>query len=432
MNFNFRLFLITIFILTVGYKTFGYSFYWLGIPLGPVVITEGLVAFVILSWFAINRVKFVNWGNRLLMPFLLLIIFTIIQAFRNIFFDQMSINSVLDRLPLFLTLFFVFPLVYQFTTINQIEKFVKIVIAMGITASFIMLLQFLFPYELMTRIRVYEGFIRVRTTANILVVFNLLLSFSYLLLSKSRGGKKKKYSFLFVLSASTLMLTLSRGLILGSIISMIIIILIYNVDIKKSIISFRSIVIAILSLIVVLTVSFFTEISFETYISKINEGITEFTAYESQGSIGIRKEMIAVKFITNFNENPILGRGLNFEEYEGLKEGSKEYYTLFYFNPYALTGDTTWPNIMLVYGIIGIIIFLIILFNLFKEARSIISNKNSIFVNSILFSTMSIPGFIAIHSFAASYLSSHNLILIVILSVSLFHLKKKLDVKDNL
>lgn len=424
MSSKTKWFLILLFIVTTGYHSFGYTFYWVYIPVFSVKFTEGLFALLVLMFLTIMDLgqKRVNWFDTVLMPFTFLIVFTLIQALRAFFIQDVAVGEVVGKTALFLCLFFIFPLAYQIQGLNNLKTFLKMIIWLGIISSIISIIQVVFPAFVNVDYRTYEEMTRVGNTAMVIAGFTNIYSVSYLLLQKQ--NKESLYKTALILSSIAIILTLSRALIFSVLVSNIFIIFYYSFFVKTSFgVFFRVTALSLAISVLIGFVVYFLNYDISAVKDRFVEGFDDYQKGRVEhSSVGYRTEMTAIKVTAVMNESPFVGMGFNFIHDKSIKRGYKGYYE-HYFHPNTLNGDATIPNIMILYGLLGIGIYLFLLVSIFLNSRSLFRKTNNTFLKILLFTIMPMPFYILINSFGTSYILNKNQIFLVIISTMLYAAK---------
>jgi len=361
--------------------------------LGIYKILQKLFLFLSLFYFVFRFHLFFNKLNSLSIAikiyFLLLLIILIQSIFQFIFNEHISIIYLFDnflKLKYILLYFFVTTFIFYF---DDCDSIVNAFIFSGFLSILSIVLVFFFNYKSdsinLSFTNQIDRQMRIIIPTSLILVFNLFYFLNLFFI------RKKIYflllSFLFLLFT---IVQLHRSVLFS--ISICFIIFIFNYY-KSMTFNFKLLLIFILLFFLIYLNFSFDGILFNTFNSGFNDVIN------NTGTISGRNNLILNSLYYSFNNYLLLGVGLNWEKLTNF---------LFYLKYSFIAGptfDSGYANIIITYGIIGLISYSFLFYSLFKSLNNIkISNKYFILAKTFKFLLI----FIIFNSFGSDNFLIYN------------------------
>jgi len=412
-----NIFLIIVFIITGGTMTFGFSWSNFSIPTPLFKITDSLLIILYLLFVSFfvkrSKIKYTKTPIKYYYFFILLFFFELIK---NIVLFEGSISKIIIGGKYFYVIFFIFPLIKLIKTKNEVKWFTNALIILGILNGLVYYFQFITGIELpASNGGYYNGVFRVNLPGFNMIIIAFFLVFSRFIVGDKIITRGLTYIILLFF-ISIFVVTLSRGLILGIIISTIIVIRLSGLLKKTTSIFyffFLGLGLFIIGLFLVLQFNF----QFNSLTSRLDKGYEDIT--QQTGTYKVRSDMMAIKMEYILLNHPFFGVGFLYH----LPDENENKFT-YYHNPIALNTDATYHNIVIVMGYIGLFLWLGILFQIFKTGKRLAIFYKENELKSIALSMTGLSFFIFIHGFSSNYFNSTGLTFLTIILGYTFWLYK--------
>ncbi|MBI5542153.1 MAG: O-antigen ligase family protein [Bacteroidia bacterium] len=417
--------LITLFIVTGGLKTFGIAWYWLSLRTPFFNVTDSLVLIIYLLFISyfIKKKKIVIFKGFLL-PYVLIIGLLFVEIIRGILFQGIGIGLIAQRLIPIYTIVLFFPMIKLINDESDIKYFMNTLYWIAFIASSVYLYQFITgaDFEASGGAADYEGIRRINNPGIFIVAPMTILGLSEIISKPATNKMLYKY-FVVILSLVVCILTLSRGFIFGLFISYSLILYIHLKQTRRLSMLFNYAL--LLSIIGFSVLTIFTAIGFNSSVfsNRMLSGYNDIS--KNEGTFATRYQMFSDKMGVLLSEVPVFGVGLNYNDYN-----SEEVISVVYNDPYALNGDSTWQNVILVFGLIGVYLFFLIYIKIYKTGIKIYKSAKSISAKSYALGFAIMPVFFFFHGFSSSYFSVQGLMLLNIV-IALLYLLNEIELKET-
>ncbi len=420
-----NLILIILFIVIGGLKTFGIAWYWFSIPTSVFNITDSFLILIYLLSAALLNKRKVGLFKNMLLPFGYIFILLAFQIVRGFFLQDLSIAEILKRLIPIYTVVFFFTVIKLVKTEFYLKTFIKSLYWMALFASFVYLVQLVFGinFQASGGVAEYSGIRRINNPGVFIISIASILGFSEIISNSGNSNKSDKIFIyiVFFMSILVCLLTLSRGFILGIFTAYALIL--YNR--LKSTGQIKNIAnyLFIFSFVILLVVLSFIFLGIDVSIvnDRMMSGIEEVST--NSGTYSTRSNMVTDKISTLINEKPAFGAGLDYNIYDETVSRA-----FIYNDPYSLNSDSTYQNIILVFGLTGTFLFLWLFYRIYKFGMSLYKRTEDSYTRTYSVALAATPVFYFIHGFSSSYFSAIGLLMIS-LSISLLYL---LDEQDTI
>ena len=353
------LLLLVIFILgTKGFGLLGYkAASVISTPIGTLELNQILLIAAFVICFLNSKRRRINVRDSILFPLFFLILFVLFQFFRN-YIEGLDLQLAMRGIKRIYMIFYIFPLIILIKSRSQLQTFINYILLIGLLSSLVSIYQFITgtTFGISTASVFTRGFSRIYHPGAVLIVFCFFISLSHFL----TFGIKKRYNWMYVIIPFYIigiLTTLHRSLIGTTIICSVIMIFLYLFYVKK----IKSIWKTILgSLILILALNyFFHMIGFgvEPLLLRGESAVMEIKYFE--GNYADRWEILINTFSRIMIESPLIGVGYKYKS-------DANVLVTFY-----LTNDSTYNNILVMFGLIGFIVWFILLYKI-----AIISKSN--------------------------------------------------------
>ena len=309
--------------------------------------------------------------NPLVKPLIVLLVISVLNSLIDIV-EGIEIHYLLRGYRYVAYYFAYFITVREIKSKESLYNVIYGIIFISLISALVVYLQFIFGWSLSAGKVSYMasfGFYRVYnaggtiTSACILILFSIGLSN----IVHSKFNKLIVWiSFMFLLGSHVLLFARSLW---GITIIGLTFILIFQ----------RRFVIKRLVLLILLSISFYFIIDYSISTLLGNRHVSLWKAITirstigiqdikfSEGTFGIRLKSLARKWETVKNTNPIIGIGFESANPINLQSDSKmSIVTVLHHSPYALVPDISWSNIILLFGLSGVFIFLWMFLSFFR------------------------------------------------------------------
>ncbi len=423
---NINVYLILLLIVTGGTYTFGLAWSNFSITTPFIKLTDSLFIFIYLliigTFYYKNKIKYIKSPIRYYYFFVLLFIFEFIK---NLFFSESSLPDIISGIKYFYMLFLLFPLVQLIKTNTHVKVFINGIIVLGVINGLFYYFQFITGIDLPASSGVfYDGIYRINQPG-----FNvIIISFYLVLASLITDSKPQRWTSLVLLLffSSIFIISLSRGLLLG-VFSGILLILRWNLVKNASYTIIYSLILFVGLFIVgiFLTVQF--NFNFSSLSSRMQDGVQDVS--EQEGAYSVREKMILEKLDYMLQNHPILGVGFLYKsaETDDLGHILKDSYN----DPLTLNNDSTYQNITIVTGYTGLLLWLLILYNIFKTGKKIFMATKNPEIKHIALALIGLPFFALIHGLSSSYFNAPGLTFLAIIAALSFWIQKLAQYKIN-
>lgn len=418
INLNFTL--LVILIITGGIYTFGITWAWIEIPTPFFTINESfiIIIWLLISGLIIKRVK-IRYNKTVMKYYVWFFIWLLFEALKNIVLRDAGISEVIQKFRYNYLILLIFPMATLINTPKKLFRLFNLLMYISLITSIIYVFQFLTGISLAaSSANDSSGIYRISNPGVVISAVAIQIAFAKLI---EEVDLRKNFIFyaigLFGLAVA--FLSISRGYIFG-ILGGIFFALLVNAMVKRSMsMFFRFIYISIFAGVFF----FFTynSLDFDTdvFYDRMEEGVEDI--FEGEGSYNTRTEMIIEKISVIAEENPLMGVGFAYYETEDKEERKT---TAYYVHPYALNGDSTIQNIVIVGGFVGLILWIMLqIYPVIMGVRYYRRSANGNYRALYLALTSSVI-FIFLHSFSSNYFSTAGFLLISIVTGGLYLLKK--------
>ena len=403
--------LLIIFI--VGTGSFGFFSTITGInistPMGTFEIGQILLIIAFLTCFLKRKRRRINIRGTILFPLIFFVFLIILQFFRG-FLGGLGLQLSLRGIKGIYMFFYIFPLIILIKNRSQLQRFINYILLIGLISSLAAIYQFLTGSTLgVSQARLFGGFSRIYHPGAVLMAICFFISLSHFLVF----GLQKKNIWMYVFAPFYIigiLTTLHRSLIGTTIICSAIMIIIYLFYERK----IKSIWKPIFgSLILILVLSYFFQKSgfgVERLLLRGESAIMEIKYF--QGNYAGRWEIFNDTFLRIIKDSPLIGVGYKHESVANI------------LGTYYITNDNTYSNILVLFGLIGLIVWLILIYKIailsIKTYKSTSKSSDKALYLSILVMPLF---FIAIGFFGALIIYSANLTTLITIIGILYLLK---------
>lgn len=301
-----------------------------------------------------NKEKFRNVNRHHLKSFVFLLLLLNLISLAYSFLDKFSVRFLLDVTKTLSSILFFYVIVHLFSDREKLEKLTKTIIIVSVINSSIGILQYfgMMAFLKGPNIFIMEGFIfaRIYHPSLVLSCLAVFLCTAFLLLERreSLSSAVIPRSLLItslITNAILIILSFSRSFWIGVIMGVLIIYFIlfgFN---------FRKFVFTLVIVLVVLTFNFASRdlgVDFkEDILARASSTVEDVQS--GSGSFTFRFELLSRKWNGIMKINPLLGNGFDFKDDPSFFDSN--------YNPIAITRDSGVANIIVVYGILGLIVF---------------------------------------------------------------------------
>lgn len=344
------------------------NIYLFSTPIGN--ITLNLLVFIILIFSVFLKLtpkNKVNIFNKILKPYTYMVILLLIWLFINIFIEHASILSISINFRTINMIFFLYILIAYIRTKKQYVRYFNILIYSAVIMSIVTIIQAITGVKTpgSPNIPAFGRIYRVWHYGLWLVGMMTIFLFIKLLYKY----KTIDLSY-FLINFIAVFASLSRGLIISVILGLVLSLFIKNRKAINISTLIRTFYIFFIIVGLFLFTSFFTDFKFSNLTKRITEGNQKInTGGDKRLNMAYEKSVFLI-------EHDFFGKGLNHKAV--INRGGEKDPNWDYFDPYYLNGDFTYQNILLVYGVPGLLIFLFMFYNnyhisyrIFKQSISI-------------------------------------------------------------
>jgi hypothetical protein len=424
--YKMRLLLIIIFIIATG--TFGLmkniKMISISTMMGTFEIGQILLLIALLLAFLKPYKKKIDPGDKILLPLFLFILFIFFQVIRN-FIQGTNPQYILRGVKTIYMFFYIFPIIIFIKNKSELNKIIHIIIFIGFVSATVAIFQFITgtTLEASDSRSFVGGFSRIYHPGAILMAFCFLLSISHFLIF----GVNRKFYFIYLqipILFLGILTTLARSLI-GMVICCSVLLVLFYLLHERKLFVFQKVL--LLSLLIIIGFYYFSKKSgfgIENLKLRADSAISDISYFS--GNLYGRYLFILNSFEAIIRTSPIYGKGFD------IKYGSS------ILNPFSFNCDATYNNVLLLFGVSGILLLLFLFYRIVK--LSIIGYKRSINnsnFKAIYLTLQVMPIFFIVNGFFnALIISSWNLTVLITIIGILFLLRyfeeterKKIDEK---
>lgn len=301
-----------------------------------------------------NKNRFVNFDKGKLKSFIFLLILLNFITLVYSFLDKFSVRFMLDVIKTLSSFLFFYIVTRLFREREKLEKITKILIIISVVNSFIGIIQYfgMITFLKGPNIFVMEGFIfaRIYHPSVVLSCLSIFLSTALLLLERKEEFRNpiisKSLLITSIIANSILIvLTFSRsfwiGVIIGELITYFIL---FGFN-------FRKFVFSVVIGVVLLSFNIASKdigVDFkEDLMVRATSAVEDVQT--GTGSFIFRFDLLERKWNGIKKINPFLGNGFDFKDDPSFFDSN--------YNPIAITRDSGVANIIVVYGLLGLIVY---------------------------------------------------------------------------
>lgn len=419
MNKSIQRFLIYIVIL-VGTGGLGFFDRLFSIETPAGVLTESLIILPTLFLLNLNKIIFkIKHRDIVVFFYTFFLVLLLFKVFQNILIDNLPIGFILTQMRPFLGLFLVYLIILNFNKKKELYSLIKYLILLASISSLLTI------YQYFSGNFIESKFVYVSQIENVTRIFNrsiwliaLMLILSLISLGVTKLLPKRKTLFLIFLYTITILITMTRSVILAVLIIMFVISLFILFNSKRPILK----MVKFFTLFFIsITFIYFTlsnfGYKFDTIINRFSDG---FLAVKDpnydDGSQNLRMIMIGNQFVNVINDSPITGKGLNINivEIEGRVN---------YFEKFARNEDATYQNVMIYFGFSGLITLFVLFFSYFKTGLKVFRQKSDRLTETIGLFVFVLPFFFIPIGLYGDYFSFNGFVTFSIFSGIIYTLK---------
>jgi len=428
---NINVYLFLLFIIIGGTYSFGlaWSNFYIATPF--VKITDSLLLFLYLffvgSFYYKNKISYSKSPIKYYYFFVILFTFELIK---NIVFSDASIPVLINNVKNYYIVFLIFPLVKLIKNENQVKLFINGIILLGLINGLVYYFQFLTGIELpASKGAYYEGIFRINHPGGNLMSISFFLVFARVITNYSRKLWLNYTLLLFFLSI--FIITLARGFLLGIALGVILMMRWNFVQNTFSTILYSFLMVVGLFLVGLLLISQLN-FNFSSFNSRMQEGLEDIN--QQEGAYKVREDMIIYKMDYILQNHPLLGVGFSYKETETDERGNvlAESYN----DPLTVNNDSTYQNIVVITGYIGLLLWGLILLKIYLIGKRLFLRFKNTEWQYVSLALIGISLFLIIHGISSSYFNSPGLTFLTIITaftfwIHKFALSKANDVKKN-
>jgi len=356
-----------------------------------------------------NKIIFFDKSIKYYTYFIILLFFL---GIKNILIDNTSITTIIRHFRTINMILYAYILISYIRTFKKLQSFINALLIVSIISSFVIIFQSLTGIKTSSSVnvsrfgsiyRVWNYSVWLIGIMNIYILSRLLTRFNISLF------------IIFMILFTAIFATLSRGLILSVFLGTLITIYYkskYSLT-KRSVVNLTLIgVVFIFGLIIINT---FTNFKIGNFTERIETGNEQINRGKD-----VRIKMIQEKSLFLLFNEP-LGVGFSYKDIEYDKEGEPVNWD--YFDPYFLNGDSTYQNILLTTGLLGLFLFFKILYTINKQALKIYKESENYKAKEIALFIAASPIIILIYGMSGNLYSFHGFTIISIVIGILYLLK---------
>lgn len=422
-SYNFNIILIVIFIITGGTLSFGFAWYNFSISLPFFRVTESLAIILYLLFYTvfINKTR-INYKNSIFKYYYYFIILLLYIALKNIILSEVSIIEVIQKVRSIYIIFFIFPIITLIQTKKHLKFLIHALYAISLISSLVYIFQFVTGTELIASTgSFYKGIYRINHPGSLISSFVYFITLSHILVFGLRG-KYFIYYITGLLSLIVIILSLTRGYIIATLFSTLF--MFYR---SLMIGSVKAIIRGTILVLLLVIFGFLFNSQFYSLtnllFNRMEEGVND-VSYNT-GTYDTRFDMVERKMSYIAKHNPLLGVGFG---YYTPKHKDEVLTSKFYNNPIAMNGDSTYQNITIISGFIGLFLWLLNLYYINKKGYLIFKKSSDKFIKYVALFGSIFPSFIFLHGFSSSYFSNIGFA-IISLSIGFIFIAQKFEMK---
>lgn len=392
-------------------------------PIGSIpVVHLFTMMVVILSLAGPKR----NWRspNHLKLPIILLFSLFFIAALKTIiefvFFSSVSLNDIMyNILKMHIYLFF-FPLIFFIRNEDELIRFLKGVMLIGVMAAFVIYYQFIFGVsfygsEIKTSMAVTRLY-RIMFPGSPLVSATYFTLLSVLLLDAARKRRIVIMSLVILLAVASI-LNMHRNMFVVTCLVTLGLVFIIRGNRLKSVLKLGILLLGVL----IIFPNVLSVVGLEKTYFAHNLSYTLYELETGIGSIWWRLDLLNNVINDVVANYPFLGKGFNFSS-EGFD----------YLN-YVFTRTTTHPtndnsivNIILVFGFVGLTVFLFVFYRVFRTCIILLKmykkEKRERLLKAVLYGCLATNAMIVMKLFVSDHIMGNPATVIMILSWAILYL----------
>ena len=369
-----------------------------------------------------------NFNNRssisksVKLIFFLIVVIAIQSVFQSFDKNNPSLAELLQNLIKFKNIYIYFIFVYLLNQKNGLTIAFNSINLAAIISCVIVVYIYLFKFEQATTNILISN--DVTRSFRIIMPTAMLISFSFFYyLTKYFTQKKLRYAIIALITFCIVFMQMHRTVIISLIIVTLFAVLVLLTFNIKQILR-----ISLIIFMFIFTISFvFNFINYDTSVIGIAMLDTSDEIQNIEGNFGVRV-MLPINSIKHVISNYlIIGVGLNWEELKDFE--SYVSLTKYYATP---TFDSGYNNIIVIFGLTGLTVFLILFRRLFTQINNIIKSQKGerkIIAYTLLFTLT----YILLTAVASDNFILHNSSVIFTLIISLtYYIELQIRNKNNI
>lgn len=362
-----NLYLILIFI-TVFFLFNGMGFIAedsLSITITGIPVSVGEILFILLIVYSIlfdMRIVNLTGISTFIVILIILTLFHIIRAIINGYDLYYLIKNC--RSILFYIIFFIIR--NYIKSFNEIEKLIKMLIILFLLSSISTFLSSILGFKFGQNIsEIGSNYYRTYSFGYSLSIVVSLLCFSIFTLSKSKN--KYIYLIIFIIGIITIILSYFRTYYFSLLLGIVTIIIVSNtIEKRKRIHNITIFILLGLLLYVIISSSDIGYVFSNRFIDGLNDVIYK------NGNYAIRLDALSVRYKAIMSNNPIYGIGFEWELPYSLDAKNLIY------SPFSPISDSGYGSVLVIFGITGLILFILIYAYSFYKSIRLLKSENLI------------------------------------------------------
>ena len=381
-----------------------------------VVFTYLVTAFVL----RLHKRSKVNFFDKLIKPYTLFLIYLILFSLKNLFIDHMGLAKIIYNFRSINMILFLYLLIGFIRTKKDFRFFLKSLVFISVISSLVIIFQSLTGIKTpgSTNVNYFATGIYRVWNYNIWLISIMAIHFFVKTLYKFNI----KDFALFTLMLIAIYASLSRGAILGILLSIFITFMFKaRYSMEKRMVRNIFFILIFFFLAVGYIISL-TNYKPELLLQRIKEGNTKISENKDR-----RLNMMMEK-ITYLTLHEPLGVGFAFKIPK--KDENVTKFSDIYYDPYSINSDATFQNIMLAAGIPGIILFILIFYKMFSGAKKIFIKSTNQDTKIIALTIIGASIIIFLYGFNGNLFSFQGFTIISILLGLTYFIKKGLSVNE--
>jgi hypothetical protein len=357
---------------------------WGGLGLSPIGwfgILQLLTILIAILYPFIYKTNYFNrkglLGTPILLVYLLIVIIVIQSLIQSILFHVFPLEEIIRNLIKIRYVFFYFLFVSLMRTERDIKISLQVIVFSSLVSVIIAFIFIIFNIDAVSIVKSTSNY--AGKEFRVIMPTGILISFAYFYsLSNLRTKYKLNYLLLMLFSFLGILIQLHRNVIISLfLVSLFAFMVIFGLKFKRIISSLFVIGILILGVYFV-----FKMISYRPDLILNNYLQTKQEILSNEGNFGVRTYLVVNSIDYVYENYFILGVGLNWERMTDYKD---YIYYRFLAGPNL---DSGYHNIIIIYGLLGILVYLFLFYRIIMvNIRNILSKKKDIYLShTILFS----------------------------------------------